>query len=1015
MDPELDATVPPVHYSAAADTYQIVWYDFEQMNWQSWARHDNTAQIAIWVHVDTFNPGECACPVEGSKAWWCGTRGNPADLYLCSWDCPPGYGNAWNQMLQIDAFEFTGAVTFSYCGYFDSEPDYDQTVVEYDAGGNNWVEMPEGATYDGALCTIAVHTIPLTTVKTKLRFHFVSDGAWSDQDGLWCTDGAFIVDSLVVDDEDVDPNPIDYEDCELAPVGATTSDGDLNGIFWNGMVETPFGMYSGVYTNLGDKDPCGDNFGTQVVFFVGSIYPSSDYPGLFDTPFCASPSRLEAPCQDEIIYSPVIDMTKYSPPRTATNNLPIDPGDLPDLGGAYLRFTVYRDLPVGNLVFYVWAVRNIDEFGCPGQWQDRNYVYYGPDQDYIFVTQDVSDLVGDEPMQIQIGCVDMCDAWYGVYGNCAAHTPSPWFDNVRMYRFKALGPQWSHRDLDIFQDNFPEDEFDIESFVRADAANDLRPNDDPVIDPGDSAVVDCTSMMGGGIRYSFLGPDSLPEVEFHVRVTSKGCDDPMKEPIYGPILQGTYGKYQSDDGHWTIIRCEEARTGAGNVAADKYMVDLNDSLFTRGYKIEFYWKAYDNAGYSTTLPRYAEDRCVYFEFTCLPTLCHDILFVDDFHGRGTLRGNVEQYWNPAFAAVLPGGGPACAWPTPCGTIVSPNCFVDRYDVNNPSSLVGNGPGSRAKVNQMVLAYNKVIWDSGNLESGTICDGLAPRSGKSPDCQLLRDWIDFNTDDCGLWVCGDDVAEDLAASTVDCALELMSVKMGVSFVNGSYYGLTGIVSPKAKGLAPGPHYHVELEPPEDSLCIFGGCPIINQFDVLEATGGGWPALEYGDCLCEDVWLPSGMYAAIADTYTTASGHQLRGMWYGFSFMYVRDCEPIPAPIIRNHLMADVFNFWAVGINPNIVPTPMPEFRYTLAQNFPNPFNPKTRIQFSMKEKGLVTLKVYNVAGQLVRTLVNEVRDAGPHEILWHGDNDRGSSVASGVYFYKMDTKQFSQTKKMVLLR
>jgi hypothetical protein len=244
---------------------------------------------------------------------------------------------------------------------------------------------------------------------------------------------------------------------------------------------------------------------------------------------------------------------------------------------------------------------------------------------------------------------------------------------------------------------------------------------------------------------------------------------------------------------------------------------------------------------------------------------------------------------------------------------------------------------------------------------------------------------------------------------------MSVKMGVSFVNGSYYGLTGIVSPKAKGLAPGPHYHVELTPPEDSLCIFGGCPIINQFDVLEATGGGWPALEYGDCLCEDEWVPSGMYAAIADTYTTASGHQLRGMWYGFSFMYVRDCEPIPAPIIRNHLMADVFNFWAVGINPNIVPTPMPEFRYTLAQNFPNPFNPKTRIQFSMKEKGLVTLKVYNVAGQLVRTLVNEVRDAGPHEILWHGDNDRGSSVASGVYFYKMDTKQFSQTKKMVLLR
>ncbi|MCI0481417.1 MAG: T9SS type A sorting domain-containing protein, partial [Candidatus Dadabacteria bacterium] len=75
-----------------------------------------------------------------------------------------------------------------------------------------------------------------------------------------------------------------------------------------------------------------------------------------------------------------------------------------------------------------------------------------------------------------------------------------------------------------------------------------------------------------------------------------------------------------------------------------------------------------------------------------------------------------------------------------------------------------------------------------------------------------------------------------------------------------------------------------------------------------------------------------------------------------------------------------------------------------------------IKFDLKEKGLVTLKVYNVAGQLVRTLVNEVRDAKiGHEVTWDGKNDRGGAVASGIYFYKMDTKDFSQTKKMVMLR
>jgi flagellar hook assembly protein FlgD len=64
---------------------------------------------------------------------------------------------------------------------------------------------------------------------------------------------------------------------------------------------------------------------------------------------------------------------------------------------------------------------------------------------------------------------------------------------------------------------------------------------------------------------------------------------------------------------------------------------------------------------------------------------------------------------------------------------------------------------------------------------------------------------------------------------------------------------------------------------------------------------------------------------------------------------------------------------------------------------------------------VALKVYNVAGQLVRTLVNGTKDAGSYTITWDGKNNRGSGVASGIYFYKMETKDFSQTKKMVMLR
>ncbi|HSG29825.1 MAG TPA: FlgD immunoglobulin-like domain containing protein, partial [Candidatus Krumholzibacterium sp.] len=74
-----------------------------------------------------------------------------------------------------------------------------------------------------------------------------------------------------------------------------------------------------------------------------------------------------------------------------------------------------------------------------------------------------------------------------------------------------------------------------------------------------------------------------------------------------------------------------------------------------------------------------------------------------------------------------------------------------------------------------------------------------------------------------------------------------------------------------------------------------------------------------------------------------------------------------------------------------------------------------IKFNLPRKGHVSLKIYNVAGQLVRTLSDQDWDAGQHSIDWNGKNDVGSSVASGVYFYKIEADSFQSTKKMVLLR
>jgi hypothetical protein len=83
---------------------------------------------------------------------------------------------------------------------------------------------------------------------------------------------------------------------------------------------------------------------------------------------------------------------------------------------------------------------------------------------------------------------------------------------------------------------------------------------------------------------------------------------------------------------------------------------------------------------------------------------------------------------------------------------------------------------------------------------------------------------------------------------------------------------------------------------------------------------------------------------------------------------------------------------------------------LDQNYPNPFNPATVIRYSIPEQSKVTLKVYNLLGQEVATLVNEVQPAGHFVARFEG-----YSLATGVYFYRLEAGKFSETKKMLLVK
>lgn len=126
-----------------------------------------------------------------------------------------------------------------------------------------------------------------------------------------------------------------------------------------------------------------------------------------------------------------------------------------------------------------------------------------------------------------------------------------------------------------------------------------------------------------------------------------------------------------------------------------------------------------------------------------------------------------------------------------------------------------------------------------------------------------------------------------------------------------------------------------------------------------------------------------------------------------------------------IKTDIRNAWIIRngachvLNANGIPDlgvpGVPPETITLKQNFPNPFNPETTIRYELPADGKVTLKIYNILGQEIRTLVNRHELAGTYDVVWNGTNDRGSRVSSGLYFYRLQAGKKAETKKLLLVK
>jgi hypothetical protein len=135
-------------------------------------------------------------------------------------------------------------------------------------------------------------------------------------------------------------------------------------------------------------------------------------------------------------------------------------------------------------------------------------------------------------------------------------------------------------------------------------------------------------------------------------------------------------------------------------------------------------------------------------------------------------------------------------------------------------------------------------------------------------------------------------------------------------------------------------------------------------------------------------------------------EISGVWY-YCPPYDIEGNPRPYPEGTDPDMGAYESPFPVGVEDDLLIIPE---AYSLSQNYPNPFNPTTKIQYQIPELSFVSLKVHDVLGNEITTLVNEERSSGSYEIMFDA-----KSLSSGIYFYRLQAKEFAQVKKMILLK
>jgi len=983
------------------------------LNMDGWKGIDFNAQTDQFFRVcdnsaDVDN-GIGTCVLAGTKSLFCGVTTGQSQAMCWPDQNGTGYGNNWSQHVVTKTYNCGVAdlITLGYKYHDESEPgfDYGRVILQI-WDGTGWVDYDTLAEYtgheSGTAGIVVTNFIPveIRPVDFRIRFSFNADGGYSDEDALNPT----ACGALEIDDYSLawDGGATDSENFEGVALG------DLP-VGWDFFLGAGIGEFAAV-RHLNDltvqlgQDPCIASIGAGWCFMADSVLTFFDPNG-------GTTGRYHPLHQNNAAISPIIEFA-----------------DHPGLPGRYLAAERFGNLPMAEYIFMQWAVKFQPgcEAGGWSPWTSDNYVYYTAEgiscRPMAF---DISTYVPPEAERAQVyyATLSLCaeQPWpvppYPVCTN--TDNVTPYFDNVSFGLYGSnVAPFVSMRELDYWQDQFAEDG----SLSPTATADTRTPNYLSTLTPpifGDT--LNCRT------------PATDAELYFVFRMARVSPMQPTTHAFFTTWFPGVTG------GGWYEGRMDTAEVTTGlppdvitTLAPGVYMCTFHESdahalpelteilpnnLFVPGTRIEYFVKAKYTGGSGWFLLPDTTGG-VAEEFEVLPMFRSD--------GEGGLE------WPCLIVADHFGqrGNRFVRNSTRIGTHLANNLYeYDMYDKLGPTSGLLNGIGRRASNPGQLggpgtdkfcaspgasltqfLAYTHCMMNTGTQLNNSIDE---------PDVIMIKAWLTLYTGEFMrfFWLSGDQSPRWLYNQN-PWGRDFLTTQLASNYHASGYatHTLDYTYCLPITYVAGG-----RLLCTTEYRALQNGCTRLFQILAANVAAGG---------MNEKAFDSQGTPAyAVISNLVGVGGANYKTLVEAYDNCVIRDDASLGFPACGPETYMDTwFNqvltwgeYFASSVcnlagdigAPNTGGTPA--IVTALQPAYPNPMNPTATIKYSVGTPGKVMLRVFDVSGRVIRTLVDQTKPTGSYSVIWDGSNDRGEKVASGVFFHQLNAPGYSGAKKIVILQ